>query len=158
MISLQCTAMAKCNCCRAWLSRVLLIIVPLFLVTIITTCRMTVQNTSMMSYSSPNSIENGSLTSRTDKHGTFVPKNFIDHVGIPPEYNHCIGSGKFRVKDYIPLEFVQVLGTSGVHQSPSDQGCNDLKYLAPPGAVTALASFTGSGNTWMRHVLQQATG
>ena len=28
----------------------------------------------------------------------------------------------------------------------------------PPGVVTALASVPGSGNTWVRHLLQQATG
>ena len=28
----------------------------------------------------------------------------------------------------------------------------------PPRVVTALASVPGSGNTWVRHLLQQATG
>ncbi len=27
-----------------------------------------------------------------------------------------------------------------------------------PGPVVALASFPGSGNTWLRYLLQQATG
>ncbi len=33
-----------------------------------------------------------------------------------------------------------------------------LGYKAAPGPVTALASFPGSGNTWLRYLLQQATG
>ena len=33
-----------------------------------------------------------------------------------------------------------------------------LKYLDPPGPLTALASYPGSGNTWIRYLLQQATG
>jgi hypothetical protein len=33
-----------------------------------------------------------------------------------------------------------------------------LRFLNPPGPVTALASYPGSGNTWMRYLLQQATG
>jgi len=32
------------------------------------------------------------------------------------------------------------------------------RLLAPPGPVTALASFPGSGNTWLRYLIQQATG
>ena len=33
-----------------------------------------------------------------------------------------------------------------------------LKLLEPPGPPTALASKPGSGNTWVRHLLQLATG
>ena len=33
-----------------------------------------------------------------------------------------------------------------------------LEALDPPGPITALASMPGSGNTWMRHLLQLATG
>ena len=36
--------------------------------------------------------------------------------------------------------------------------CRTMEYMSPPGPVTALASFPGSGNTWVRHLLQQATG
>ena len=36
--------------------------------------------------------------------------------------------------------------------------CRTLEYMSPPGPLTALASFPGSGNTWVRHLLQQATG
>lgn len=38
------------------------------------------------------------------------------------------------------------------------QWCAELKYLNPPRAIVALASFPGSGNTWLRYLLQQATG
>lgn len=30
--------------------------------------------------------------------------------------------------------------------------------MDPPGKTIALASFPGSGNTWLRYLLQQATG
>ena len=37
--------------------------------------------------------------------------------------------------------------------------CNGIPgYLDPPGPKVALASFPGSGNTWMRYLLQQMTG
>lgn len=36
--------------------------------------------------------------------------------------------------------------------------CQALRFLDPPGPVVALASFPGSGNTWLRYLLQQATG
>ena len=34
--------------------------------------------------------------------------------------------------------------------------CNGpIKYLDPPGPLTALASAPGSGNTWARYLIQQ---
>ena len=36
--------------------------------------------------------------------------------------------------------------------------CKPLGMKAAPGPVVALASFPGSGNTWLRYLLQQATG
>ncbi|CAH1115356.1 unnamed protein product [Psylliodes chrysocephalus] len=41
---------------------------------------------------------------------------------------------------------------------PKVNWCTDLKYINPPGPAIALASFPGSGNTWLRYLLQQATG
>lgn len=38
------------------------------------------------------------------------------------------------------------------------QWCSELKYLNPAQESVALASFPGSGNTWLRYLLQQATG
>ena len=36
--------------------------------------------------------------------------------------------------------------------------CPPLHYMSPPRAyATALASMPGSGNTWLRHLLQEAT-
>ena len=36
--------------------------------------------------------------------------------------------------------------------------CGPLSYANPVRPVTALASFQGSGNTWLRHLIQEATG
>ena len=33
-----------------------------------------------------------------------------------------------------------------------------LKFLDPPGPLTGLWSYPGSGNSWMRYLLEQATG
>lgn len=39
------------------------------------------------------------------------------------------------------------------------QWCSSLKYIDPPSnTVTALVSYPGSGNTWLRYLIQQATG
>ena len=47
--------------------------------------------------------------------------------------------------------------TAGI--SVSADWCNGLKYRHGPGGVkTALASFPGSGNTWVRYLLQQVSG
>jgi len=49
----------------------------------------------------------------------------------------------------------------GRHSWPRSQPinwCRPLGIKAAPGPVTALASFPGSGNTWLRYLLQQATG
>ncbi|XP_069160117.1 WSCD family member AAEL009094-like [Procambarus clarkii] len=36
--------------------------------------------------------------------------------------------------------------------------CQALRWRDPPGPATALVSFPGSGNTWIRYLLQQVTG
>jgi len=41
---------------------------------------------------------------------------------------------------------------------PSIDWCIPLKLRTVPGKAVALASFPGSGNTWLRYLLQQATG
>ena len=40
---------------------------------------------------------------------------------------------------------------------PAIDWCHPLGYK-PKGPIVALASFPGSGNTWLRYLLQQATG
>ncbi|GIY42585.1 WSCD family member CG9164 [Caerostris extrusa] len=36
--------------------------------------------------------------------------------------------------------------------------CVQPRFKKPPGPMTALASFPGSGNTWIRYLVQQSTG
>ena len=40
------------------------------------------------------------------------------------------------------------------------QSCSGtpLQFLDPPGPITGLWSHPGSGNTWMRYLIEQATG
>ena len=42
--------------------------------------------------------------------------------------------------------------------SPEDCDSGDLSHFSPPGPVTALFSRPGSGATWVRHLLELATG
>ncbi|XP_070204314.1 WSCD family member CG9164-like [Littorina saxatilis] len=61
----------------------------------------------------------------------------------PPRYLHSYGG-------LVPRNFAPGRGR--------DYPCyHRLRFADPPGLVTALASAPGSGNTWVRHLLQQAT-
>ncbi|KAB7497816.1 WSCD family member [Armadillidium nasatum] len=48
--------------------------------------------------------------------------------------------------------------TRGTHKGSRLPWCKPLRWRIPPGPNTALVSFPGSGNTWLRYLLQQATG
>ena len=37
-------------------------------------------------------------------------------------------------------------------------GGKSLKFVKPPGPITGLISFPISGSTWLRHLIQEATG
>ncbi|CAL4075858.1 unnamed protein product, partial [Meganyctiphanes norvegica] len=57
-------------------------------------------------------------------------------------------------------ERTMVHGSWGITGKRSGRGarlpwCQPLKYRFPPGPSTALVSFPGSGNTWLRYLLQQ---
>ncbi|XP_063833242.1 WSCD family member AAEL009094 [Ostrinia nubilalis] len=44
-------------------------------------------------------------------------------------------------------------------QLPAVNWCKELRWRSPPAPhVVALVSYPGSGNTWLRYLLQQATG
>ena len=58
-----------------------------------------------------------------------------------------------QIQTTIPLSFY------GNKTPVQPKWCNGpLKLLDPPGPLTALASFPGSGNTWVRYLIQHATG
>ena len=45
------------------------------------------------------------------------------------------------------------------YSNETPKWCNGpLKFLDPPGPITALASSPGSGNTWTRYLIQQISG
>lgn len=47
---------------------------------------------------------------------------------------------------------------SGRARRSRPRWCRPLRYLSNPKPPVALVSFPGSGNTWLRYLLQQATG
>ncbi|XP_077291690.1 WSCD family member AGAP003962 [Arctopsyche grandis] len=47
---------------------------------------------------------------------------------------------------------------SGRARRSRPRWCRPLRYLTDPKPPVALVSFPGSGNTWLRYLLQQATG
>jgi hypothetical protein len=57
------------------------------------------------------------------------------------------------------VAFNQRLSPRRMRTGPQIEWCKaPLGYKAAPGPLVALASFPGSGNTWLRYLLQQATG
>ena len=59
------------------------------------------------------------------------------------------------------LTTILPLCTALLRQRHHPESCANftlLKTLDPPGPNTVLASMPGSGNTWVRHLIQLATG
>ncbi|XP_030754095.1 WSCD family member AGAP003962-like, partial [Sitophilus oryzae] len=81
-----------------------------------------------------------------------IPDRAVSHQrvqpGRDPKYNFDYSAGAFR----------PVLKKSKI------QWCSELQYMHPDEDLeldkkpVALVSFPGSGNTWLRYLLQQATG
>ncbi|OWF48649.1 WSCD family member AAEL009094-like [Mizuhopecten yessoensis] len=58
-----------------------------------------------------------------------------------------------------PVSWIQRYGHMYMGQPDTDNWtCKGLRYSTISLPSTALVSFPGSGNTWIRHVIQQATG
>lgn len=43
-------------------------------------------------------------------------------------------------------------------EGSEDERCTQMSFQSPDHPIVALTSFHGSGNTWVRHLLEQATG
>lgn len=56
------------------------------------------------------------------------------------------------------MEYSSVHGLRPPMRRTKIQWCTELKFFEPPRKTIALVSFPGSGNTWLRYLLQQATG
>ncbi|CAO1414666.1 unnamed protein product [Diamesa tonsa] len=67
--------------------------------------------------------------------------------------NHEIGIVKKA-----PLQWCSELKFMGSNEIPFKQKQSDTPNEFKTGNVVALVSFPGSGNTWLRYLLQQATG
>ncbi|XP_069135593.1 WSCD family member AAEL009094-like [Argopecten irradians] len=58
-----------------------------------------------------------------------------------------------------PVSWIQHYGHMFIQRTGTNNWtCKGLRYSTIPLPPTALVSFPGSGNTWLRHVIQQATG
>lgn len=68
--------------------------------------------------------------------------NYLDHVSLSRYYS-CKPSRLLLLPDINAL---------------SEKQCNKRKFLDQPSPIVALVSFHGSGNTWVRHLIEQATG
>ena len=55
-------------------------------------------------------------------------------------------------------ESTDVVESTDVTEGDEQTKCSTLSFISPAGPRVALASVPGSGNTWVRHLLQQATG
>ena len=78
-------------------------------------------------------------------------------------FDYCAGSGSSAIirvvsqgHDPSPTNLTVTVRPSYTEQKST--ACTTIRYMEQPGSVTALASFPGSGNTWVRHLLQLATG
>ncbi|XP_052129332.1 WSCD family member AAEL009094 [Frankliniella occidentalis] len=84
------------------------------------------------------------------------------HVPELSGFPYALAGGRRMPFPRGPLSSVLGGGGGGgpVGRSRGLQWCQPLRFLDNdrPRAVTALASFPGSGNTWLRYLLQQATG
>ena len=83
--------------------------------------------------------------------------SFMLYSWSPVVYSEQTDSGAaaHRLED-TSLEDSQQKDSVETHRPEAK--CPDLHFSRKTLPVTALASFPGSGNTWLRHLIQQSTG
>lgn len=57
-----------------------------------------------------------------------------------------------------PSHFIHTYGSLYVGRLNKFKTCRPIGLSSKPLPLISLASYPGSGNTWLRHLLQQATG
>lgn len=90
----------------------------------------------------------------------FVQITRVDHVQ-PSRKSSSVSSGNGGINaknNVVPGDYSRVQALRPGLRRTRLAWCSHLTYLKPPRYITALASFPGSGNTWLRYLLQQATG
>ena len=81
------------------------------------------------------------------------------HCTVLMEEDILIRALKYGLPEEKHLNKVSLPNTGKMEkQSGRNKSCHSLGYSSKALPVTALASFPGSGNTWVRHLLQEATG
>ena len=110
--------------------------------TLISTRRLSFPPDGMQaSYESESSSSSFSNSHPAAAHHHHHPRNLASAALLPSTFNN----------DQKP--------TRRMRPGPQIDWCQaPLNFLAPAGPTTALASFPGSGNTWLRYLVQQATG
>ncbi|KAB0791171.1 hypothetical protein PPYR_02971 [Photinus pyralis] len=81
------------------------------------------------------------VTLHEPKEGGKVFKSTSDHRQVSKSKNYEYGVSSYRSSKRFKIDW-----------------CASLQFREPPKPPIALASFPGSGNTWLRYLLQQATG
>lgn len=81
------------------------------------------------------------VTLHEPKEGGKVFKPTSDHRHVSKSKNYEYGVSSYRSSKRFKIDW-----------------CTSLQFREPPKPTIALASFPGSGNTWLRYLLQQATG
>ena len=74
-------------------------------------------------------------------------------------YEYVLKRILFRTKCEIDNSTTATAEKLKPHLNMTAKWCSGpLKFLDPPGPLTALASSPGSGNTWTRYLIQQFSG
>ena len=69
-------------------------------------------------------------------------------------------STQINVVKEVDLQLITPMPAPSSESEPEPlKSCHKkLRLVNPPGVVTGLSTFPGSGNTWTRHLIQEATG
>ena len=123
------------------------------------------KQTKDMRHTGQKTNENGNelnVPRHTEENTFKIP---INKTTNSEDYGFCRHSFVYSFKVKINANLKRLKGSENESQvvkpppaNKQQKNCSRLRYISPPGPRTALASFPGSGNTWVRHLLQQATG
>jgi len=82
------------------------------------------------------------------------------------EYNTSCNEKSLSINELVNKDFPDAMNKEWYTEMKKilykahSEGCSGspLQFLDPPGPITGLWSYPGSGNTWIRYLIEQATG